>query len=648
MKKAMISSTARDLPEHRQMAMDACQRLGFQPIMMEHLAAQDRSANDLSLGIVDEANVYLAIFAYAYGSGPDNDARSYTEIELDRATSRGIPVIPFFADENTPWPARLVDKGDKAEKLERLKERAAKDRIVQWFKSPEDLRGIVIHALSELEKSFAKVETAASLHPLNVIPAAPEPYIAHPYSLLQTTQVIGRQTELNLLTDWVTSNKQVPAAVRLFNVVAIGGMGKSALTWKWFNDIAPHELPNRAGWIWWSFYESDAHYENFIIRSLSYTSGQSEQAVRELKSTEREDLLWRMLDEQPFVLVLDGLERILLAYARMDAAQMPDDDLDERTANRVAHAFGLPASAAQSFIGKHQLRRTADPRAGRFLRRLATLRASRVLISTRLYPAELQGDTGDPLPGCSAVFLQGLKDDDALNLWREFKVSGSREELLPLFRSFGNYPLLLRALAGEVAAYRPAPRDFHKWRRAHPQFNPAVLPLKNAKTHVLEYALRGLAERERHVLYAIAAFRMPATWETLQALLVEKTGKNDSQIILPCADDGELDAALTELEDRGLVGWDKESNRYDLHPIARGVVWHTLSADARHDIFQQMHSYFESLPKVEWKNVKRLEELEPYFQLSQSLIGLGRSAEAEQLLQEQVRRLVTPNEERIK
>jgi hypothetical protein len=84
-------------------------------------------------------------------------------------------------------------------------------------------------------------------------------------------------------------------------------MGKSALTWKWFNDIAPHELPNRAGWMWWSFYESDAHYENFIIRAFAYASGQSEQAVRELKPSEREDQLWRLLDERPFVLVLTRL-----------------------------------------------------------------------------------------------------------------------------------------------------------------------------------------------------------------------------------------------------------------------------------------------------------------------------------------------------
>ena len=47
---------------------------------------------------------------------------------------------------------------------------------------------------------------------------------------------------------------------------------------------------------------------------------------------------------------------ILLAYARMDAAQMLDEDLDEQTANRVAQAHGLTESTGESSIGKHQLR----------------------------------------------------------------------------------------------------------------------------------------------------------------------------------------------------------------------------------------------------------------------------------------------------
>ncbi len=44
----------------------------------------------------------------------------------------------------------------------------------------------------------------------------------------------------------------------------------------------------------------------------------------------------------------------------------------------------------------------------------------------------------------------------------------------------------------------------------------------------------------------------------------------------PFATDRELDAALSELEDRGLLGWDRRANRYDLHPIVRGVAWNGL------------------------------------------------------------------------
>jgi len=144
--------------------------------------------------MVEEADVYLGIFAYAYGSNPDNELRSYTEIEFDKAVSLGIKVIPFFADENVPWPPRLVDKGEKADKLERLKSNAAKGRIVQWFKSPEDLRGLVIHALGEFEKARAKPNEPPKVpdfHPPNLIPKPPEPYVAHPYSLLQTKDVVG-------------------------------------------------------------------------------------------------------------------------------------------------------------------------------------------------------------------------------------------------------------------------------------------------------------------------------------------------------------------------------------------------------------------------------------------------------------------------
>ncbi len=192
--------------------------------------------------------------------------------------------------------------------------------------------------------------------------------------------------------------------------------------------------------------------------------------------------------------MLDGLERILIAYARMDAARLSDDDFDQQTANVVAGAYGLPASAAQSFVGQHRLRKTADPRG--LVPAQAGQRARGA--NSRQHAAlsrRLAGDDGRPVPGCTALFLPGLSDDDALELWRAFGVSGGRETLLPLFARFEHHPLLIQALASQVASYRPAPGDFERWRLEHPGFSPFSLPLVQVRSHVLEYALRGLDDK---------------------------------------------------------------------------------------------------------------------------------------------------------
>jgi hypothetical protein len=208
--------------------------------------------------------------------------------------------------------------------------------------------------------------------------------------------------------------------------------------------------------------------------------------VRRLPWQDREAQLLRHLNEKSYLFVLDGLERLLIAYHRMDARYLADDDYDQQTANFVAGAAGLPSSAAQSFMGQHRLRQTTDPRAGAFLQKLSQIAQSHILITTRLYPSALQLPNGKSRPGCFAYFLRGLRDNDALGLWRALNVvEGSRAELLPIFRSVENHPLLVQALASEVANYRRAPGDFAQWRADHPQFDPTSLPLVQSQTHIL-------------------------------------------------------------------------------------------------------------------------------------------------------------------
>jgi hypothetical protein len=389
-----------------------------------------------------------------------------------------------------------------------------------------------------------------------------------------------------MLTEWATKSD-----APVFNfVVAIGGMGKSALTWKWFNDIAPQVLPDLAGRMWWSFYESDARFENFLVRALSYVSQRPKEEIELLSPSEREAQLLAILDKKPFLFVWDGFERTMMAYARMDAARMDDDDLDEKTANFDPSDAALLQGTPQPFAGKHQLRKTADQRIGVFLRKLVRVKKSRILVSTRLYPAELQTEVGYPLPGSAVHVLRGLEDVDALSLWQALGVNGSPNTLFPIFHSFENYPLLIRALAGEVASYRRAPGDFDRWRWDNPDFKPTELPLMQVKSHVLAFALYGLSTVARSVLNIIAALRMPAGYDTLAALLV---GEDKA-----LSEEKKLDGLLTELEDRGLVGWDKRANRYDLHPIVRRVIWYALDEGQKRSILMTLRQHFETLPKV--------------------------------------------------
>ena len=150
----MISSTARDLPQHRKEAMDACLRQGMFPVMMEHLPASDAEAVPASLNMVDEADIYMLILAHRYGYVPDanNPSRiSVTEHEYNRAVERKMPILTFVMHEDHPVKAADVEKGEGAVKLETFKKRALL-KVTNLFDSPADLRAHIINSLSKLRQ----------------------------------------------------------------------------------------------------------------------------------------------------------------------------------------------------------------------------------------------------------------------------------------------------------------------------------------------------------------------------------------------------------------------------------------------------------------------------------------------------------------
>src|ERR1051325_5364894 len=170
--KVTISGTARDLPEHREEVRDACLRQGAFPKMMEHLPAADADAIAESLRIVDEADIYLGVFAHRYGYVPKGHEISITEMEYNRAVERDIPRLIFLMRDDFPIPPKDVEKGEGAVRLDKLKERLRAERVVGFFGSPEDLRGQVIDSLSR-----HRHQDKLAFHYVSNIPKPPETYI---------------------------------------------------------------------------------------------------------------------------------------------------------------------------------------------------------------------------------------------------------------------------------------------------------------------------------------------------------------------------------------------------------------------------------------------------------------------------------------
>ena len=56
------------------------------------------------------------------------------------------------------------------------------------------------------------------------------------------------------------------------------------------------------------------------------------------------------------------------------------------------------------------------------------------------------------------------------------------------------------------------------------------------------------------------------------------------------------------LEHRGLLHWDKTTNKYDLHPIVRRYAYERLTATDRTGARKGCMDYFEAMPKPEKLN----------------------------------------------
>jgi Domain of unknown function (DUF4062) len=318
----MVSSTFTDLEEHRRKVIEAIQRFGYRADVMEYgVPRADVDVIDSSLKMVRDSAAYVCVISLKYGQTPfcpqrNPDRLSITELEFNEAMRLERAILLFVMGENhSVKKADVKLDPDRSKKLDAFRERAKRmrggsevNRVYQVFESLEQFATAAATAVGRLVQHLAsKGDGVDEVVPSPsagdaALPRAPD--LAALPRYLGSHQFVGRSSELQTLTDWC--GPADPNPMLLFE--AMGGSGKSMLTWEW---LTKHALGARdvwAGRFWYSFYEKGAVMAGFCRQALAYMTMKPAKEFANLRMPELSDRLVAELEKGPWLLVLDGLD----------------------------------------------------------------------------------------------------------------------------------------------------------------------------------------------------------------------------------------------------------------------------------------------------------------------------------------------------
>lgn len=587
-----ISSTYAELIPFRLAAFDAVWRSDSKPVAMERMmVALPVNKYESSHELLKQSQVYVGIFSQRYGE--------VTAQEFAWAEKENLPILIFWSTHQLNDLDVETDP-ERAAALAALKQRLYKDYVVGEFTTLEELGEKVYRSLVLLRDS-GRVEIpvlGTRTDDKANIPTPPLPYVAHAY-ILGEGGFVGRREELDRLDAWVV-DRQHP----LLLVDAIGGAGKSALAWEWTRSRARGMLPNADGVMWWSFYEGGATMASFLAHAVAYLCSLP---LDDCKKMPRADLEERLLDRlraKPALLVLDGVERLLVAYARLNAAQLSEAEVEKDKSPT----------------------RCVDPRDGALLRQLAQCAGSKLLLTTRLIPDDLLDRDGQLITGVRVRELPGLSAADALELFEQAGVHGTAAVMRNFLARFGDHALLVKVLAGRIAQYRPAPGKFNAWYEAEGKdLKLDQGDLVARQNSILAAGLADLDPRVFELLCRLAAFRYPVEYAAVVAINPFAPPSSIGSKNTPPSEEvraeslGRLHAALAELEARGLVKWERQHNRYDLHPVVRAYAYARLSDKTQ--VYGSIRDYFERQPAENVNQAQEVGDLRRTLEIYHALLG---------------------------
>jgi hypothetical protein len=221
-------------------AIDAVIAAGLVPLQMDYFAARDKQPEDACISFIAEAEIYLGVIGFRYGSiVPGGSGTSYTELEFIEASRAKKHRLIFLLDDDALVPRRLVDPD--ASKVDRFRQRLLEaGLILRRFKSADSLESEIFRALNELrtERNVPSVLTASvgrRRPPTALLPPLPSRYVPRAELLEEARGML-----------------LAPLSRRsaIVGLIGMGGAGKSTLARALAHDEKiQQEFPDGVAWV---------------------------------------------------------------------------------------------------------------------------------------------------------------------------------------------------------------------------------------------------------------------------------------------------------------------------------------------------------------------------------------------------------------
>jgi tetratricopeptide (TPR) repeat protein len=552
--KIFVSSTYLDLKDYRIKAKKSIEESKNEFIGMEIFQSHTHEPSEFCAENVEVCDAFVLIVAYKYGFIPAGEKNSITQSEYEHALKKKIPIRIYLMDDDHPWP-RSPDFRDKNPELIDGFRNLLKKHTCSFYTTPEAFYGKI------------KLD-------IQKFPIPPAYYPIYPMN----ENFTGRKQEREMLTNWLRKDSHP-----MLSVIAIGGMGKTALAWYWLTeDIkGSDEQPSKI--LWWSFYDSEAGFDRFLRKAIEYFSDDEVDWNKLASTRDKMEFLYDILSKNRFLLFLDGAERVLRNYYNLGSPYQGDEIKED---------------------AKGDFRSCIEPNCGMFLQWLTSGDTkTKTLLTSRLYPKEL-----DDLEGCLRKDLEKMDKEDAVEFFhRQGVKGGTRAEIETACESVGYHPLYLRLLSGMIVCDPKNPGDIRDWMKYD-----LIPELKGKEGHnILEFAYNSLYKKKQEFISKLSAFRNPMDWDAI-VIFNEFGGE------------GKLNKVLIELVDRGLLLRDKKSSRFDLHPLVKKYCYDRLMY--REGVHAELIDYFAVIPEPE--KIESVDDLAFVIELYHHTVRAGRYEEA--------------------